>query len=105
MVTEPRKLDARPIFRWLAGLTCPVFLVLAVLLAFPTVVGWGDKPAYLSAALFLWGAFFFGTIAATGRWDTTGRKRVELAIAAKQYLAGEITLDEYGLLTKQIMGR
>lgn len=104
MENEPKKLHARPIFRWLAGLTCPVFLALAVSLAFPEVVGGGDKPQFLLAALMLWGAFFFGTIAATGRWDTPGRKRLELEIAAKKYLAGEITLDEYGSQTKRITG-
>ena len=103
MVNEPKKLDTRPVFRWLAGLTCPVFVALAVLLAFPGVVGWGNKPEYVLAAFYLWGAIFFGTIAATGRWDTTGRKRAELAIAAKKYVAGEISLDEYGSQTKQIL--
>jgi hypothetical protein len=86
-----------------------VFVALAVLLAFPGVVGWGNKPEYVLAAFYLWGAIFFGTIAATGRWDTTGRKRAEwkrmtmLAIAAKKYVAGEISLDEYGSQTKQIL--
>jgi hypothetical protein len=105
MVTESGKRDARPVFRWLAGLTCPVFLVMAVLIAFPQLIGWGDKPNYLFAALFIWGAYFFGTVAATGRWDDSGRKRAALEIAAKKYLAREITLDEYGSQTKQILER
>jgi hypothetical protein len=103
MVNEPKKLDARPVFRWLAGLTCPVFLAMAVLSAFPGVGGLGDKPQYSIAALFLWGAFFFGTIAARGRVYNPGSERAELAIAAKKYVAGEISLDEYGSQTKQIL--
>jgi hypothetical protein len=103
MVNEPKKLDARPVFRWLAGLTCPVFLASAVVAAFPAVVGSADKPDYLLAGFFLWGTILFGTIAATGRVDTAGSKRAKVMIAATKYVAGEITLDEYGSHTKQIL--
>ena len=102
-VIEPKKRDARPVFRWLAGFTCPVFLVMFVACAFPTV-GFADKPEYFSAVLFFWGALFFGTVAATGRFDTGWNKQFQLAIAAKKYAEGEITLDEYGSQTKQILG-
>jgi len=46
-----------------------VFLVMVVACVFPAL-GVVDKPEYFGAALFLWGAVFFGAIAATGRFDS-----------------------------------
>jgi hypothetical protein len=106
MANEPKNLDARPVFRWLAGITCPVFLVMAVFLVFPSL-GFTEKPELLLAGLFLWSAFFFGSVATKGRFDYLSRQSIQsqLAIAAKKYAAGEITLDEYGSQSKLIMDR
>ena len=94
--------DARPVFRWLAGLTCPVFLLMAVITAYPPLVGWDDESNLFIAVVFFWGAIFFGSIAATGKFETGGKQRLQLFLAAKKYVDGQITLEEYGSRTKEI---
>jgi hypothetical protein len=70
MVNEPKTLFARPVFRWLAGFSCLVCLVIGVTWLFPGI-GLTDEPGYFLAAVFLFGAFVFGRIAATGRLERT----------------------------------
>jgi hypothetical protein len=102
MNETPKQPAARPIFRWLAAITIPVFVVMAVVSAFgiPDANG---KPDFVSAVLFAWGAIFFGSIAATGQFKTGGNQRIQLVIAAKKYADDEITLEEYGSRTKHIV--
>ena len=97
-----KKPAVRPIFRWVAALTIPVFVVMAVVSAFG-IQDANGKPDIFSTALFAWGAVFFGSIAATGKFDTAGKKQLQLFVAAKKYTADEISLDDYGSRTKEIM--
>ena len=94
---------ARPIFRWLAVLPCCVFLYIGVTSAFPQFAPW-DGEASVSKVLFSAGlAVFFGSIAVTGKFKTGGKQRVQLLIAAKKYANDQITLEEYGSCTKEIL--
>ena len=92
MNETPKQPPARPIFRWLAAITSPVFVVMAVVSA-----------DLWSTLLFTWGAIFFGSIAATGKFETGSKQRLQLFIAAKKYADDEITLEEYGSRTKELM--
>ena len=82
MVNESKSHKTHTVFRWFAGFTCPAFLVMAVGFAFPTVdaafpaFGFPAKPDYVAAAVFFLGAFFLGTVAATGRFDFTRSKQL-----------------------------
>jgi hypothetical protein len=62
------KSNARSVFRWLAGISCPFFLVAAVLTAFPNMMGGNNKPSFGLAALLLWGSALFGSIATRGKF-------------------------------------
>jgi hypothetical protein len=59
--------EARPIIRWLAGFSAPIFVITALITAFPRLVGNHAQPSYPLAALLLWGGALFVTIAATGK--------------------------------------
>jgi len=73
MVDEPKRLFARPVFRWLAGFSCLVCLAIGVAYLFPgSLTG---EPGYPLAAVFLCGAFIFGRIAAAGRLGGTPRNQ------------------------------
>ena len=102
MTPKEKQPDARPVFRWLAGLTCPVFLLMAIVTAFPQLVGWDNESSIWGAVLSFWGAIFFGSIAATGKFETGAKQRLQLLLAAKKYVDGQITLEEYGSRTKEI---
>jgi len=102
MRETPQQPDARPIFRWLAAITIPAFVAMAIVSALG-ILGANGKPDFVFAGLFLWGAIFFGSIAATGKLETGGKKRLQLFIAARKYADDEITLEEYGSRTKDIM--
>ena len=104
MASDLKQPKARPVFRWLAGLTCPVFAIMAVVIAFPGVVGFAEKPSYFFAMIMLWGALVFGPIAATGRVDGIHNDQMRLLLAAKKYVSGKITLEEYGAETKRLLG-
>ena len=93
---------ARPIFRCLAAITIPVFVVMAVVSALG-ILDPNGKPDFVSTGLFAWGAMFFGSIAATGTFETAAKQRLQLFIAAKKYADDEITLEEYGSRAKDIM--
>lgn len=106
-MTDQPKLQARPVFRWLAALTCPVFLLAAVWSAFPGLLHLNDPPSIGMMLLFLWGGFYFALVAATGRGTGFNRGQllqvVELHKAAQQYVAGQMTLEEYGSRTKELL--
>jgi hypothetical protein len=102
--------EARPIFRWLAGLTCPFFLGAAIFAGYYGIRDAIDKPQetlglLVLPLLLLWGAVFFGVIAATGKFTSGRGTQVTLIAAAKKYAAGQMTLEEYGSLTKDIISK
>jgi len=101
-MNEKPKQAARPIFRWLAAITTPVFVVMAVVSLFG-ILDANGKPDVFATALFAWGAVMFGSIAATGRFETSATRPLQLFAAAKKYADDEITLEEYGSRTKDIM--
>ena len=103
MNEAPKQPAARPVFRWLAALTCPVFVVMAIVSAFG-VLDENKKPDFWHATLFAWGAIFFGSVAATGKFETGVRQRLQLLVAAKKYADGEMSLEEYGSRTREILG-
>lgn len=106
MVDEVKP-QARPVFRWLAALTCPVFFIMAVWSVFPGLLHLKDPPSVWLMCLFLWGGFYFAMIAATGRGTGLKRKHlsqvIELHAAARKYAAGQISLEEYGSRTKELL--
>ena len=96
--------EARPVFRYLAGATCPVFVLMAVITAFPQLVGMDTRPEWMGAVLFAWGALFFGTIALKGKIEPIARQRLLVFAAARKFVAGTITLEEFGSQTSAILG-
>ena len=102
MNEKPKQAAARPIFRWLAAITVPVFVVMAVVSMFG-ILDANGKPDVVSTFLFTWGAGMFVSIAATGRFETSVTKPLKLFAAAKKYADDEITLEEFGSRTKVIM--
>jgi hypothetical protein len=63
-----RKPELRSVFRWLAAISCPFFVVAAAVTAFPQIIGGSNQPSFVLAVLLLWGGMLFGSIAATGRF-------------------------------------
>ncbi len=104
MNENSKQAAARPIFRLLAAITAPVFVVMAVVCLFGLLDSNG-RPDIFPTVLFAWGAGMSASIAATGRFETGVAKPLELFAAAKQYADDEITLEEYGSRTKGIMQR
>ena len=102
MNEKPKQPAARTIFRWLAAITIPVFVVMAVVSLFG-ILDANGKPDVLMTILFTWGAVIFGSIAATGRFESSATTPFQLFTAAKKYADDEITLEEYGSRTKEIM--
>ena len=102
MNEKPKQAAARPIFRWLAAITIPVFVVMAVV-SMLGILDANGKPDVFSTVLFAWGAVMFSSIAATGKCETFATKPFQLFVAAKKYADDEITLEEYGSRTKDIM--
>lgn len=92
MSGETRKTQVGPVVRCLAGLMCPACVVIAILVLFS-----GDYPY---AVIFAWFAVLFGIIAATGFRRPV---QAELLAAAREYASGEITLEEYGSVTKELL--
>ena len=98
-----QKLTARPIFRWLAGFSCLVFVLAAVTSAFPGLLGFNDEPSFAMALSLLSGAVCFASIAASGRLPNGAKQRLQLHLCATKYSNGNMTLDEYGATTKEIL--
>lgn len=102
MNEKPKQAAARPIFRWLAAINVPVFVVMAVVSLFG-ILDANGKPYVFMTTVFAYGALMFGSIAATGRFESSATKPFQLFAAAKKYADDEITLEEYGSRTKEIM--
>ncbi len=98
-----RKLAARPIFRWLAGFSCLVFVLAAVTSAFPGLFRFNNEPSSAMALFLLSGATCFASIAASGRLPSSGKQRLQLHICATKYVLGKISLEDYGASTKEIL--
>jgi hypothetical protein len=90
---------------WLGAFTACFFVIYSFIIAFPGVVGLDRYPIIVAAmpiALpMLLLAFFLGTIAAT-RLGSDRNKEMRLLLAAKKYLSGQMTLEQYGAETKQL---
>ena len=96
MKKAAKRSKARPIFRWLAGLTCLVYLL-------PMIFG---ETMSIFDSLFVWVPFIiFGAIAVTGYLPggRDAQDKVQLTAAAQEYAAGQMTLEEYGSVTKDII--
>ena len=102
MNEKPKQAAARPIFRWLAAIIVPFCVVMAVVAAFG-ILDANGKPDVFIATVFAWGAVMFGSLAATGKFKISVGKPLQLFVAAKKYADDEITLEEYGSRTKDIM--
>jgi hypothetical protein len=105
MNEAPKQSEARPILAWLAGLTCTVYLVLAFVSAFPSILDATKKPQPLLAFFFVWAAFGFGIIGSTGKLQGGRATPAKLIAAARKYAAGQMTLEEYGSVTKDIISK
>ena len=95
--------DPRPKFRWLYGFACSLFGLMAITTAFPGIVGFNVDPKYFFAVVLLCCAVFYGAVATTGRFPIGSSKHVQILLCARKYAVGEITLEEYGSQTKQIL--
>jgi hypothetical protein len=96
-----RRID--PYLRWFNGVMGLVVLVLAVVLA---VNGAQRDPGYLVyllvvALLLFWGISY---IADACGYPRRRRQQQEIHARAKKYVAGQISLEEFGTQTKQILG-
>ena len=98
-----RKQPARAIFRWLAGFSCLVFVLVAITSAFPGLLGFNDEPSFAMALSLLSGAVCLASIAASGRLPSGAKQRFQLHLLATRYASGNMTLDEYGATTKEIL--
>lgn len=88
-------------FEWL-GLS--VLVITAVFLAFPRFLGSNDDPSYSLAVCFISLAVVVGISKYAGEREKRMQcKEMQLILAAKKYAAGEITLDEYGAQTKEML--
>ena len=105
MPTSTKRTNSHPVFRWLSHLACPVMVIIAVVMAFPGVIGSNDDPSYTEAVVFLALAVVIGTARYGDRLERARSKRVQVFIAANEYAAGNITLEEYGSQTKEILKR
>ena len=102
MNEKPKHVAARPIFRWLAAIAVPVFVAMAVVCMFG-LLDENGKPDVFMTILFTYGAAMFATIAATGNFESSATKPFQLFAIAKKYADDEITLEEYGSRTREIM--
>ena len=104
MTNDERKSDARPVFRWLAGLSALACLLLIPIIAFPGVFNIDEEPNLWLAVFFLWGTIMFGVIAFTGSLPKGRKAQMQLYLAARKYTSGQMTLEEYGSFTKKLLG-
>ena len=103
MPTPTKKANSRPVFRWLSHLTCPVLVIIAIVMAFPGLIGSDDDPTYALTVAFLGLAVVFGTLHYGDRLERARGKQFQIFLAANEYAAGNITLEEYGSQTKEIL--
>ena len=101
---ERSPLVARPIFRWLAGISSAACILTAVFFFFPQLFGDSGETDIPVAVMMLWCAFILGSITVSGQLPgRVGKQRLKIFLAAKQYDAGDITLEEYASRTKHIL--
>ena len=105
MTHEKYSADARPIFRIFAFTLAVPMVCLGLLQMFPSLLGRNDDPQFGSAFVLLFGGLTFLSLAITGQINKTGKLRTKLHLAAMKYASGDITLDEYGKQTKEILGQ
>ena len=102
MNETPRRVPARPVFRWLAAITVPVFAVMAGV-AVLGILDANGKPDVFMTMVFTWFATMFGSIAVTGKFEMVAARPFRLLVVAKKYADDEITLEEYGSRTRDIL--
>ena len=103
MSNDEKKSDARPVFRWLAGLSALAFLLTAAVAAFPGLFALDEEPNIWLAVFILWGAIMFGTVARTGSMPKGRKVQMKLYLAARKYASGQMSLEEYGSFTKKLL--
>jgi hypothetical protein len=91
---------------WLGAFTACIFVVSSFIIVFPGVVGLDRHPTIVAAmpmalSMFLL-ALFLGTLAAT-RLGSDRNKEMRLLLAAKKYVSDQMTLEQYGAETKQLL--
>jgi len=94
----------RAIIRSVVGFQCAIWSPYWIKVAFPAAAAWRGKPENGLFALFLLAVLFFATIAATVFWVRSGNREWRLMFLARKFALGAITLDQYGLQTKQLIG-
>ena len=102
MIENTKQPVARPVFRWLAAIAVPVFAAMTVVALFELLDDNG-KPDALMTGFFAWIAAIFWSIAATGRYEFSLGKPLQILTIAKKLSDGEIALEEYRSRTKEIM--
>lgn len=100
MNEKSKKAAARLVFRWLASITVPVFVVMAAVCMFGILDG---HPDIFMTFAFTYGAVMFASIAWTGRFEFSITKLILLIAAAKKFADDQITLEEYGSRTRELM--
>ena len=103
MSNDEKKSDARPVFRWLAGLSGLACLLMVPVVAFPGAFSMDDEPSFLMALFFLWVAMMFGTVTFTGSLPKGRKAQMKLYLAAKRYASEQMSLEEYGSFTKKLL--
>ena len=102
MTENTKQPVARPVFRWLAAIAVPVFVIMTFVALFGLLDDNG-KPDALMTGFFAWVATIFWSIAATGRYEFSFGKHLQVLTIAKKFADGEMALEEYGSRTKEIM--
>ena len=73
---ENSKNNQGPVVRWFTLLSCPVLVVIAIVVAFPRLIGSEDEPAYALAVAILSSAVVSGiSIYARGTKSRPGKHR------------------------------
>lgn len=95
----------RALVRTIIGVTCAMWFPYWIKVAFPAADDWYNTPGNTILGLSLMAVLLFLIIATTVSWVRLGDIELRLVAAAKNYAAGVITLDEYGLQSRQILDR
>jgi hypothetical protein len=104
-----QEIRTRPLwFRFVMGAGCVLFLLSAVFLCASPLVGRDLNVLDVAVAGFsLFVAFVAGQIALTGKPPEAGNesrsRRHRLITAANRYAAGDMTLEEYGTITRKLL--
>ena len=103
MPTSANTPNSHPAIQWLSQFTCPALVIVAAVMAFPWLIGSKDDPAYPLAAAILFSAVVVGIRDYAGGFGRHTSERRRIVLAANEYAAGTITLEEYGSQTKEIL--